>query len=60
MWRSSALEAVKIHRLAFWDAMIWAAGRRVGVRHFVTEDLQDGFELDGVGFINPSNRPMTN
>src|ERR1700681_4925030 len=22
---SSALEAVKIHRLAFWDAMIWAA-----------------------------------
>jgi predicted nucleic acid-binding protein len=42
MWRSSALEAVKIRRLAFWDAMIWAAARRVGVRHFVTKDLQDG------------------
>jgi predicted nucleic acid-binding protein len=50
---SSALEAVKIHRLAFWDAMIWAAARRVGVRHFITEDLQDGFEMGGVTFINP-------
>jgi predicted nucleic acid-binding protein len=50
---SSALEAVKIHRLAFWDAMIWAAARRVGVRHFITEDLQDRFELDGVTFVNP-------
>jgi predicted nucleic acid-binding protein len=50
---SSALEAVKLHKLAFWDAMMWAAARRVGVRHFVTEDLQDGFELDGVNFVNP-------
>jgi predicted nucleic acid-binding protein len=52
---SSALEAVKIHRLTFWDAMIWAAARRVGVRHFITEDLQDGFEMGGVTFINPFN-----
>jgi predicted nucleic acid-binding protein len=50
---SSALEAVETHNLAFWDAMMWAAARRVGVRHFVTEDLQDGFELDGVSFVNP-------
>jgi predicted nucleic acid-binding protein len=32
---------------------MWAAARRVGVRHFVTEDLQDGFELGGVSFVNP-------
>ena len=37
---SAALDAVKNHRLAFWDAMLWAAAQRAGVRHLVTEDLQ--------------------
>ena len=48
-----ALDAVKSHRLAFWDAMMWAAARRLGVRYLLTEDMQDGFALDGVCFINP-------
>jgi predicted nucleic acid-binding protein len=51
-----ALEAVGAHRLAFWDAMLWASARRVGVRHLLTEDLQDGFALQGVTFINPFKR----
>ena len=50
---SAALDAVKKHRLAFWDAMLWAAAQRAGVRHLLTEDLQDGFELAGVRFVNP-------
>src|SRR5258708_4051698 len=50
---SAALDAVKKHRLAFWDALLWAAAQRAGVRHLLTEDLQDGFELEGVRFINP-------
>src|SRR2546430_17181072 len=50
---AAALDAVKAHRLAFWDAMLWAAAQRPCVRHLLTEDLQDGFELDGVRFINP-------
>jgi predicted nucleic acid-binding protein len=29
---SAALDAVKKHRLAFWDAMLWAAAQRAGVR----------------------------
>jgi predicted nucleic acid-binding protein len=52
----TALEAVREHRLAFWDAMLWASARRAGVRHLLTEDLQDGFSLQGVTFINPFNR----
>jgi predicted nucleic acid-binding protein len=52
----AALEAVRAHRLAFWDAMLWASARRAGVRHLLTEDLQDGFALQGVTFINPFNR----
>ena len=58
---SAALDAVKKHRLAFWDAMLWAAAQRAGVRHLVTEDLQDGFELAGVRFVNPfdaANDPL--
>jgi predicted nucleic acid-binding protein len=45
---SAALDAVKQHRLAFWDAMLWGAAQRAGVRHLLTDDLQDGFELAGV------------
>ncbi len=48
-----ALEAVKTHRLAFWDAMLWASAQRAGVRHLLTEDLQDGFALQSVTFVNP-------
>jgi predicted nucleic acid-binding protein len=49
----AALEAVRAHRLAFWDAMLWASAQRVGVRHMLTEDFQDGFVLQDVTFINP-------
>jgi predicted nucleic acid-binding protein len=51
-----ALEAARAHRLAFWDAMLWASAKRAGVRHLVTEDFQDGFTLQGVTFINPFKR----
>ena len=36
-----ALATVSRHRLQFWDAMLWATARRVGVRHLLTEDLQE-------------------
>jgi len=52
----AALEAVRAHRLAFWDAMLWASARRAGVRHLLTEDMQDGFTLQGVTFIDPFKR----
>ena len=51
-----ALEAVRAHGLAFWDAMLWASAQRAGVRHLLTEDFQDGFALQGVAFINPFKR----
>jgi len=35
-----ALETVRAHRLAFWDAMLWASARRAGVRHLLTEDYR--------------------
>jgi predicted nucleic acid-binding protein len=50
---AAALGAVRAHGGAFWDAMLWAAARRLGVRYFLSEDRQDGFGLDGVRFLNP-------
>ena len=52
----TALDAVRTHRLAFWDAMLWASAQRAGVSHMLTEDLQDGFTLQDVTFINPFKR----
>src|SRR5690349_14718188 len=49
----TALDAVRAHRLAFWDAMLWASAQRAGVRHMLTEDFQDRFVLQDVTFINP-------
>jgi len=51
-----ALEAVRAHRLPFWDALLWASAQRAGVRHLLSEDFQDGFALQDVTFINPFNR----
>ena len=53
---TAALNAVKAHQLGFWDAMLWASAQRAGVRHLLTEDLQDGFVLQGVRFVNPFKR----
>ncbi len=39
--------------LSFWDALIVAAARTSGCDHLLTEDLQDGQELDGVVVVDP-------
>lgn len=48
-----ALQAVKAHKLSFWDAMLWATCRRAGATTLFTEDMQDGGTLRGVRFVNP-------
>jgi predicted nucleic acid-binding protein len=53
---TAALEAVRAHRLAFWDAMLWASAQRAGVEFLLTEDLQDGLVLQRVRFVNPFRR----
>jgi predicted nucleic acid-binding protein len=39
--------------LSFWDAMIVAAARRLGCAILLTEDLQDGQDLDGLLVRSP-------
>ena len=33
--------------------LLWASARRAGVRYLITEDMQDGFVLQGVMYVNP-------
>lgn len=42
--------------LAFWDALIVAAGRRAGCRYVLSEDLQDGQDLGGLEVVDPFRR----
>lgn len=48
-----AIEAVDIHQLSFWDALLWATARQANCQLLVSEDFQDGRTLEGVTFVNP-------
>jgi len=50
---SRAFSAVEDHGLAFWDAMLWATAKTAGVTVLLSEDFQDGRDLQGVRFRNP-------
>lgn len=39
--------------LGFWDALVVASARAAGCRYLLTEDLQDGQDLDGLVVLNP-------
>lgn len=41
------------YSLSWWDALIVTATQSAGCRFLLTEDLQDGQELDGVRVVNP-------
>jgi predicted nucleic acid-binding protein len=52
----AALQLVGSHRFQVWDAVIWAASRDAGATLLLTEDLQDGFNLNGMTAVNPFAR----
>ncbi|MDE0189310.1 MAG: PIN domain-containing protein [bacterium] len=61
-WNPTPVDAALLSRawaverrfgLQYWDALIVASAQWSGCRHLLTEDLQDGQELDGVLVMNP-------
>lgn len=50
---SRAISAVREHNLGFWDAMLWTTVKAAGVTVLLSEDFQDGRELEGMRFRNP-------
>jgi predicted nucleic acid-binding protein len=39
--------------LSFWDALLWSTAKDAGVTVLLSEDFQDGQNLEGVLFRNP-------
>jgi predicted nucleic acid-binding protein len=48
-----AIRGVRVHKLAYYDAQIWATARLNQVPVIFSEDFQDGQILDGVRIVNP-------
>lgn len=49
----AAGDLVRRHGLQIWDAVIWKAAASLGAELFLSEDLQDGLELDGMTVLDP-------
>ena len=41
------------YTVGFWDALMLASAQIGGCRYFLSEDLQDGQDFDGVRVVNP-------
>lgn len=50
---SIAAATALTHRLQFWDALICAAAAQAGACALLSEDMQDGRQLDGLKIVNP-------
>jgi predicted nucleic acid-binding protein len=48
-----AMRGVHQHRLAYWDAQIWATARLNQIPIIVSEDYSVGSVIEGVRFVNP-------
>ncbi len=48
-----AVRGVRVHRLSYYDAQIWAAARLNQIPVVFSEDFIDGRTVEGVRFANP-------
>lgn len=55
----AALGLVAAHKFQVWDAVIGAASQYTGATVLFSEDMQDGFTLNGMKIVNPFTRSTT-
>ena len=48
-----AAELARAHRMQLWDCVVCAASQQAGAKALLTEDMQDGRDLDGLLLVNP-------
>lgn len=48
-----ATRGVRDHRLAYWDAQIWATAKLNQIETVLSEDFKSGSVLEGVRFVDP-------
>jgi predicted nucleic acid-binding protein len=49
----AAIDLHRLHGFSFWDAMVLRSAQQSGCRVLLTEDFQDGREIDGIKIVNP-------
>jgi predicted nucleic acid-binding protein len=49
----AAAQFSRKHGFQLWDSIIWHAARSAGAAVLVSEDLQDGFSMDGMTVLDP-------
>jgi predicted nucleic acid-binding protein len=49
----TAIRLTMQHSLQYWDALLCATALKSGVSYLLSEDMQDGRELEGIRIINP-------
>lgn len=50
---TAAMDVQARWQISLWDALIVAAARASGARQLLTEDLNDGQDIDGIRIVNP-------
>jgi predicted nucleic acid-binding protein len=48
-----AVRGVRMHRLSYYDAQVWAAARLNQIAIVFSEDFTDGHTVEGVRFVDP-------
>jgi predicted nucleic acid-binding protein len=48
-----AVRGVRVHKMAYWDAQIWASARLNQIPIIFTEDFNIGAVIEGVRFVSP-------
>ena len=48
-----AVRGVRVHRLPYWDAQLWATARLNQTPVIFSEDFSAGTVLEGIRFVNP-------
>ncbi|OFX25443.1 MAG: hypothetical protein A2V77_15300 [Anaeromyxobacter sp. RBG_16_69_14] len=49
----AAIDLHRLHGFSFWDALILRTAKQSGCAVLLSEDMQDGREVDGVRIVNP-------
>jgi len=49
----AAIDLHRLHGFSFWDALVVRAAKQAGCRVLLSEDFQDGREIDGIQVLNP-------
>lgn len=49
----AAIDLHRLHGFSFWDGLILRAAKQSGCRVLLSEDFQEGREIDGIHVVNP-------